>query len=220
MRRVIRAVALMVLGILTCSVVFYYQHIQYVWQEMQKNYVIILNQSRIQEELLKIDTQDENLQRLREKVVLVHYENMGEVKNEEFARTATPYILEMNGTTSVAFPDTFLLTPEDTNACLIDNKTAIALFGSTNVIGKAITYQGHSYDIYGLIDSRLPVFAYIDETDKQEEKKEQPYYQIALLRAASKEDMEETAKQLKLYFGIDGKTYPLWKFEFFSRFFI
>lgn len=210
MKRAIRAVSLMMLGIILCSILFHNRQLHSLWQEMHTNYIVLLNQSAIQKELLMQESQDENLQKLQEKVVLIRYENIGEIKNEQLARSATPYILKMNGTTSVAFPDTFLLTQEDADACLIDYNTAIALFGSTNVVGKEVAYNEHSYYIYGLVESKQPVFVCLDEMNKNDESY---YYQVAIVHADSQEAMEEITKQLKFYFGIEGKTYPLWTFE-------
>ena len=97
MKRAIRAVSLMMLGIILCSILFHNRQLHFLWQEMHTNYIVLLNQSAIQKELLMQESQDENLQKLQEKVVLIRYENIGEVKNEELARSATPYILKMNG---------------------------------------------------------------------------------------------------------------------------
>ncbi len=55
------------------------------------------------------------------------------------------------GQSEVIFPESVGLQAEDLSGCLIDEKTALTLFGSANVVGMPILYNGTEKTIRGIL---------------------------------------------------------------------
>jgi len=60
-------------------------------------------------------------------------------------------LLVVNGRTDLLFPSSTWMDVEDSDGCLIGRSTAIALYGTSEVTGLSLTYNGKSYIIRGII---------------------------------------------------------------------
>ncbi len=81
------------------------------------------------------------------------------VANENLSRQAKADVVFLCGNPELLFADSRIPAQEDTEGCLIDEKTAWELFGSTQVAGKEVTCQKKSYTIRKVIAGEEPFIA-------------------------------------------------------------
>lgn len=72
------------------------------------------------------------------------------VENREFGRQTRVSVYRIAGNSAALFPDANGLCADDTGKCLLGNKTAYALFGSTDVAGQKVQVDGTEYIVAGV----------------------------------------------------------------------
>lgn len=75
----------------------------------------------------------------------------GNVKAENSGRSAEVTVMRVRGKMSVLFGEFAPLTQEDMQGCCLDEQTALALFGSMNVIGNQLNYENKTYIVRGVL---------------------------------------------------------------------
>lgn len=83
-----------------------------------------------------------------------------EITNANLYRSAQADAVLMCGNPELLFEDCRLPGRKDTQGCLLDEKTAWELFGSSEVIGKEISYEGTPYIIRQVLSSKERIFAF------------------------------------------------------------
>lgn len=83
-----------------------------------------------------------------------------EITNDNLCRSAQADAVMMCGSPELLFEDCRLPGRKDTQGCLLDAKTAWDLFGSSEVTGKEITYEGKRYIIRKVLPGNERIFAY------------------------------------------------------------
>lgn len=85
-----------------------------------------------------------------------------EVFCEDLERTDTAVCIALWGDVEQVFPGCLSagngLIKEDDKGCMVSEALAYRLFGSGDVLGKELTYEGSSYVIRGILDLEDPVF--------------------------------------------------------------
>ena len=69
------------------------------------------------------------------------------LSNDNLSRNILANVIMMCGNPELLFEDCRVPGREDLQGCLIDQESAWQLFGSSNVVGKEITYNGKNYTI-------------------------------------------------------------------------
>jgi hypothetical protein len=84
------------------------------------------------------------------------------IENKVLAIAFKAQLIEVYGDIKQVYPMKLtkgnLLTPEDYEGCMIDQRVAYKLFGTVDPVGNAITYRNKQYYIRGIIKSPEPVF--------------------------------------------------------------
>lgn len=88
--------------------------------------------------------------------VQVNYTLWGEIKGQSVAypelyRTAKVTAMVISGESRLILDSSWNLTANDKTGCLIDETTAYALFGDTDVVGQVIKFDNKEYTIRGLV---------------------------------------------------------------------
>lgn len=81
------------------------------------------------------------------------------ITNEDLSRSIQTDVVLFCGNPELLFEDCRVPARRDSQGCLIDEGTAWELFGSANVEGKEISYQGKSYTIRKVIPGKEKIFA-------------------------------------------------------------
>lgn len=81
------------------------------------------------------------------------------ITNEDLSRSVQTDVVLFCGNPELLFEDCRVPARRDSQGCLIDEGTAWELFGSANVEGKEISYQGKSYTIRKVIPGEEKIFA-------------------------------------------------------------
>lgn len=79
--------------------------------------------------------------------------------NEDLFRSTQADIILLCGSPELLFEDCRIPAEKDSQGCLIDEGTSWELFGSTNVEGQEISYQGKSYTVRKVIPGEEKIFA-------------------------------------------------------------
>lgn len=79
------------------------------------------------------------------------------VENRDLNRSAVCSLITLWGNPELLYPSPAVLEEEDREGCLIDEGTAMALFGSAAPIGSTIGISGEQRVVRGILDSRQPV---------------------------------------------------------------
>ncbi len=72
------------------------------------------------------------------------------VENQEFRRQTRASVYRIAGNSAALFPDANGLRADDAGKCLLGNKTAYVLFGSTDVAGRKVQVGGTEYIVAGV----------------------------------------------------------------------
>ncbi len=80
--------------------------------------------------------------------------------NKNLFREAQANAILLCGNPEVLFEDCRLPARKDSQGCLIDEAVAWELFGSTQVVGKEISYDGKSYVVRNVIAGENMIFAF------------------------------------------------------------
>lgn len=72
------------------------------------------------------------------------------VENPEFRRQTKASVYRIAGNSAALFPDANVLGVDDPGRCLLGNKTAYELFGSTDVAGRKVQIDGTEYTVAGV----------------------------------------------------------------------
>lgn len=83
-----------------------------------------------------------------------------EIANDNLHRSAQTDAVLMCGNPELLFEDCRLPGRNDKQGCLLDEKTAWELFGSCEVAGKEVSYEGKSYVIRKVISGKERIFAF------------------------------------------------------------
>lgn len=83
-----------------------------------------------------------------------------EITNNNLCRSAQADAVLMCGNPELLFEDCPLPGRKDTQGCLLDENTAWELFGSSEVVGKEISYEGKSYVIREVLSRNERIFAF------------------------------------------------------------
>lgn len=83
-----------------------------------------------------------------------------EIANHNLCRNAQADAILMCGNPELLFEDCRLPGREDIQGCLLDEKTAWELFGSSEVTGKEVSYEGKNYIIRKVLPGEERIFAY------------------------------------------------------------
>lgn len=73
------------------------------------------------------------------------------LSNKQYQRNSSATAVLVCNNPQLLFNGTAALAPEDTRGCLIDEKTAYDLFGSTDVVGKQLEYQDRKLTVRGIL---------------------------------------------------------------------
>lgn len=83
------------------------------------------------------------------------------ITNQDLERNVQADEILLCGNPELVFEDCRMLDREDTDGCLVDEKTAWELFGSLDVTGQRLTCEGKDYTIRGVIPGNKKVFAHM-----------------------------------------------------------
>lgn len=83
-----------------------------------------------------------------------------EIANANLHRSAQADAILMCGNPELLFEDCRLPGSEDKQGCLLDEKAAWELFGSSEVVGKEVSYEGKPYFIRKVIPGKEGIFAF------------------------------------------------------------
>lgn len=72
------------------------------------------------------------------------------VENREFGRQTKASVYRIAGNSAALFPDANVLGADDPGRCLLGNKTAYDLFGSTDIAGWKVHIDGTEYIVAGV----------------------------------------------------------------------
>jgi hypothetical protein len=154
------------------------------------------------------------------------------VKNEYLGREQKVSVIIAAGDMKVTVPMTLIsgnyVYPGDKKGCVLDSKTAYALFGTEYAVSNVVTYEKKNYILRGIIKTDYPVFLIQGEKDNIE-------YSNLELTFSEKERGEALAGEFLLQNGLaadymifDGYFYgrlihsvitlPVWFFTFFYSF--
>ena len=86
------------------------------------------------------------------------------IVNQDLERNVQADEILLCGNPELVFEDCRMLDREDTDGCLVDEKTAWELFGSVDVAGQKITCDGKDYTIRGIIPGNKQIFAILADT--------------------------------------------------------
>ncbi len=81
------------------------------------------------------------------------------ITNQDLERNVQADEILLCGNPELVFEDCRMLDREDTDGCLVDEKTAWELFGSLDVAGQKLTCDGKDYTIRGVIPGNKKIFA-------------------------------------------------------------
>lgn len=73
------------------------------------------------------------------------------IENKTLNKGTAANVIQICGSSRLLFGNSNVLTAEDSGGCLIDQKSARALFGTANPVGQTVDWQGASYTIRGSI---------------------------------------------------------------------
>jgi hypothetical protein len=79
------------------------------------------------------------------------------IDNPAVGRHSKVNVILVNGELDLLFPGCFL-TPQRPDDCVLDQKTAYALFGDTDIVGLKVTYGDKEYTVAKVIACDNPVF--------------------------------------------------------------
>ncbi len=82
------------------------------------------------------------------------------LSNDNLSRDILANVIMMCGNPELLFEDCRVPGREDLEGCLIDQESAWQLFGSSNVVGKEITYNGKNYTIRKVIPGTEKIAAF------------------------------------------------------------
>lgn len=82
------------------------------------------------------------------------------ITNENLSRSIQTDVIMLCGNPELLFADCRVLSTEDSRGCLVDEWTAWCLFGSIEVVGQEISYEGNSYVIRKVLPGTEPIFAF------------------------------------------------------------
>ena len=82
------------------------------------------------------------------------------LSNDNLSRNILANVIMMCGNPELLFEDCRVPGREDLQGCLIDQESAWQLFGSSNVVGKEITYNGKNYTIRKVIPGTEKIAAF------------------------------------------------------------
>ena len=91
------------------------------------------------------------------------------LSNDNLSRNILANVIMMCGNPELLFEDCRVPGREDLQGCLIDQESAWQLFGSSNVVGKEITYNGKNYTIRKVIPGTEKIAAF--QISRQEKSK-------------------------------------------------
>jgi len=74
-----------------------------------------------------------------------------EIKSEELSHRKRVDVIVVSGESRILFPSSGRLSLEDKHGCLIDRDSAVLLFGTPEVVGLPINYNGTVYTIRGIL---------------------------------------------------------------------
>lgn len=73
------------------------------------------------------------------------------LENPELARSAQATVLLIEGSSGLVLPESAPLLPEDTESCLLDEASALALFGDPAPVGSQLEFAGRRLTVRGIV---------------------------------------------------------------------
>ncbi len=96
----------------------------------------------------------------------------GKVKNKDLNRTQKVSAVIVTGNMALTVPMSLIsgnyVYREDKKGCVIDTKTAYALFGTESAAANIVTYEKKNYIIRGIVKTDYPVFLIQGDNDRKE----------------------------------------------------
>lgn len=108
------------------------------------------------------------------------------VENESLSVSTQADTILLCGNPGLLFENCSLPVREDVKGCVIDEKTAWELFGSSQVVGKEISCEGKIYIVRSVIPGKERIIAFQVQRDKKESQKES---------AESKQEMPDSPQE-------------------------
>lgn len=106
--------------------------------------------------------------------------------NQDLERYAQADTILLCGNPELVFEDCRLLDRSDYEGCLVDEGISWELFGSTDVAGEEISYEGKSYTIRGVLPGDRKMFAFQVDGSQSEQEKESILNRITLQKPEGK----------------------------------
>lgn len=133
----------------------------------------------------------------------VYFTIMGEkenalIKNQEFQKSTTVTLVNVCSSTQLLFKGMTALDENDLEGCLIDRNTAIALYGSTEVIGQKLEYEGKLFTIRQVIDEKRQVLVV-------QARGSEAALDSVIIQTSDKDKGNEEAREFLSRHGIDAK---------------
>ncbi|MDO4345276.1 MAG: hypothetical protein Q4C50_10780 [Eubacteriales bacterium] len=136
--------------------------------EKSKDTVLILMDANpVDAEQAKAMQEKEKEQETPREFVLWNQKNEVEIENENLKRTHTAAAVAVAGRSDLLMKGTARVDEEDKKGCLIDEHTAIKLFGNTNVTGLTVNVAGEEKVIRGLLFDAKDTVLYEAEGKEQ-----------------------------------------------------
>lgn len=119
------------------------------------------------------------------------------VKNESYGRSSKVLVAGLTGDASLYNWRGNALNQENRNGCIIDQETAIALFGSTDCAGSTVTFGENQYEICKVAPWRHRVML-IHPTKKD------TVYTRVFVRPKKGESLQNAASRFLMSYGLNG----------------
>ncbi len=142
------------------------------------------------------------ISRVADKMDVVIWEEVEAELSGEMGKSVSGAVILKAGNNRLLYPDSILLSDEDSDGCIVSGKTARSLFGSDQVIGLEVHYNDREYIIRDVIDATSEILIMNAPDSVPDSEKLRLPYLTSGIRGGK---IQEKKQYLFAYAGLDGK---------------